>query len=82
MTDIEVHIDIEGGLHRVGTLHRQARRGGETVVFDYHADWLADGAHFSLEPALALGPGPFAPPAGLAMFGSIGESAPTPGAGD
>ena len=31
---------------------------------------------FSLEPALALTRGAFAPPAGLAMFGSIGDSAP------
>jgi serine/threonine-protein kinase HipA len=76
MADVEVHIDFAGGLHRVGTLHRQPRRGGEAVVFEYHPDWLADALRFSLEPALALGQGAFVPAAGLSMFGSIGDSAP------
>ncbi|HEV7158763.1 MAG TPA: type II toxin-antitoxin system HipA family toxin [Caulobacteraceae bacterium] len=76
MAEVEVYIDFAAGLHRVGTLHRQARRGGEAVVFEYHPDWLADAARFSLEPALVLGQGAFAPAAGLTMFGSIGDSAP------
>ena len=76
MADVEVHIDFAAGLRRVGTLHRQARRGGEAVVFEYHPDWLADATRFSLEPALTLGQGAFAPAAGLTMFGSIGDSAP------
>ena len=76
MADVEVHIDFSAGLRRVGTLHRQARRGGEAVVFEYHPAWLAHAARFSLEPALTLGQGAFAPAAGLSMFGSIGNSAP------
>lgn len=76
MADVEVHIDFSAGLRRVGTLHRQPRRGGEAVVFEYHPTWLADAARFSLEPALTLGQGAFAPAAGLSMFGSIGDSAP------
>jgi serine/threonine-protein kinase HipA len=76
MADVEVHIDFAGGLRRVGTLHRQPRRGGEAVIFEYHPDWLADALRFSLEPALALGQGAFVPAAGLSMFGSIGDSAP------
>lgn len=76
MPDIEVHIDRPGGVQRVGTLHRQARRGGEAVAFEYHPDWLTDPDRFSLEPALTLNRGAFAPAAGLAMFGSIGDSAP------
>jgi serine/threonine-protein kinase HipA len=76
MADVEVYIDFVAGLRRVGTLHRQARRGGEAVVFEYHPEWLADAARFSLEPALTLGQGAFAPAAGLSMFGSIGDSAP------
>jgi serine/threonine-protein kinase HipA len=74
--DIEVHIDFAAGLKRVGTLYRHAARGGETTTFEYHPDWLADPAHFSLEPALSLGQGAFAPPAGKSLFGSIGDSAP------
>ena len=76
MPNIEVHIDRPGGVQRVGTLHRQARRGGEAVAFEYHPDWLTDPDRFSLEPALTLNRGAFAPAAGLIMFGSIGDSAP------
>jgi serine/threonine-protein kinase HipA len=76
MPDIEVHIDFAPGLTRVGTLHRHARRGAESISFEYHTSWLKDPARFSLEPALSLGPGAFAPPAGFHVFGSIGDSAP------
>ncbi|HZT03214.1 MAG TPA: HipA domain-containing protein [Steroidobacteraceae bacterium] len=76
MADIEVHIDFAQGLKRVGTLHRHARRGGEAVSFEYHADWLANPARFSLEPALALGRGAFIPADRQLIFGSIGDSAP------
>ncbi|QUD90430.1 HipA N-terminal domain-containing protein [Phenylobacterium montanum] len=76
MTDIEVHLDRRGVPMRVGTLRRTPRRGGETVVFEYHPDGLADPDGFSLEPALAIGPGPFVPAAGQSFFGSIGDSAP------
>jgi serine/threonine-protein kinase HipA len=75
-TDIEVHIDFAPGLKRVGTLHRQARRGSEAVSFEYHPDWLSEPARFSLEPALTLNRGAFAPNAGQPIFGSIGDSAP------
>src|SRR3954471_11784586 len=74
--DLEVFIDFAAGLKRVGTLHRAPRRWGEAVSFEYHASWLGDGARFSLEPALTLGRGAFAPAAGLPLFGSIGDSAP------
>jgi serine/threonine-protein kinase HipA len=74
--DIEVHIDFAPGLKRIGTLHRQARRGGEAISFEYHPDWLGDAARFSLEPALTLDRGVFAPAKGQQIFGSIGDSAP------
>jgi serine/threonine-protein kinase HipA len=74
--DIEVFIDFAAGLKRVGTLHRQPRRSGEAVSFEYHAGWLNDAARFSLEPALTLDRGAFAPAAGAPGFGSIGDSAP------
>lgn len=76
MADIEVYIDFQAGLKRVGTLHRHALRGGEAVSFEYHPAWLGDRACFSLEPALALGRGPYVPAESLPMFGSIGDSAP------
>jgi serine/threonine-protein kinase HipA len=74
--DIDVYIDFEPGLKRVGILHRHARRGAEATSFEYHPDWLADGESFSLEPALTLNRGAFAPADGLPIFGSIGDSAP------
>ncbi len=76
MAEIEVHIDFAPGRKRVGTLHRHARRGGEAISFEYQTDWLADPARFSLEPALALGRGAFAPADHQPIFGSIGDSAP------
>ena len=45
-------------------------------MFEYHADWLANMARFSLEPALTVGEGQFHPGAGRDMFGAIGDSAP------
>lgn len=51
-------------------------RGTETIMFGYDRAWLQDADSFSLEPALSPTPGAFAPPAGLATFGSIGDSAP------
>src|ERR1035437_2540078 len=57
-------------------LHRHARRGTETTSFESAPAWLSDAARFSLEPALALNRGAFAPAGGAAIFGSIGDSAP------
>ena len=76
MTDIEVHIDLEGRTRPVGVARSNKVRGNELVVFEYAPEWLADPARFSIEPALALTRGSFAPPAGQAIFGSIGDSAP------
>lgn len=76
MTDVEIHIDLEGEPLRVGTLRRRSGRGRETVTFEYHDDWLGRAARFSLEPALQLTKGAFTPANGAALFGSIGDSAP------
>jgi serine/threonine-protein kinase HipA len=76
MADIEVHIDLEGRTRPVGLARSNKVRGNETVVFEYGPEWLADPDRFSIEPALALTRGGFAPPAGRAIFGSIGDSAP------
>lgn len=76
MSEVEVHISLDGATIRVGTLFRQAARGRESVTFEYHPDWLKHPARFSLEPALTVGEGQFHPGAGREMFGSIGDSAP------
>jgi serine/threonine-protein kinase HipA len=76
MADVEVHIDLNEQTHLVGLARSNRVRGAETVLFEYAPTWLNAPGRFSLEPALALTRGTFAPPAGLATFGSIGDSAP------
>jgi len=51
-------------------------RGNETVVFEHAPAWLIDPDRFAIDPDLALTRGGFAPPAGQAILGSIGGSAP------
>jgi serine/threonine-protein kinase HipA len=76
MADFEVHIDLNGRTHPVGLVRSNRVRGAEAILFEYDSAWLQDPDRFSLEPALALTRGTFAPPVGLATFGSIGDSAP------
>ena len=76
MPDIEVHIDLDGRTGQVGLVRRNRVRGSETLLFEYADTWLADPERLSLEPALALTRGAYAPPAGQSIFGSIGDSAP------
>ena len=76
MADFEVHIDLDGRTRQIGLARSNRVRGTETVIFWYDGDWLDNPDRFSLEPALSLGRGDFAPPTGLATFGSIGDSAP------
>lgn len=76
MADFEVHIDLNGRLHPVGLARSNRVRGGETILFEYDPAWLNDAERFSLEPALPITRGAFAPPVGLSTFGSIGDSAP------
>lgn len=76
MTDFEVHLDLHGRTRPIGLARSNRVRGTETILFEYDRDWLQDPDRFSLEPALALTRGAFAPPAGVATFGSIGDSAP------
>jgi serine/threonine-protein kinase HipA len=76
MADFEVHIDLDGRTRPIGLARSNRVRGAETILFEYDAAWLEDPDRFSLEPALALTRGAFAPPARSAIFGSIGDSAP------
>jgi len=76
MADFEVHIDLNRRTRQVGQARSNRVRGTETILFEYAPSWLDEPERFSLEPALILTRGAFAPPAGLATFGSIGDSAP------
>lgn len=76
MADFKVHVDLDGRTRPIGLARTNRARGTETILFEYLGVWLEDPDRFSLEPALALTRGAFAPPAGLATFDSIGDSAP------
>jgi serine/threonine-protein kinase HipA len=71
-----VYVDLDGKPQLVGRLWGRVRKERESATFEYDATWLENPAHFSLEPALQLGPGPFHTPGDLPMFGAIGDSAP------
>jgi len=69
-----VYVDLSGKHHLAGRLWTRMRKGRESASFEYDKKWLANLLRFSLEPALALGPGPFHTDSPL--FGAIGDSAP------
>ena len=76
MSDIEIHIELDGAMHRVGTLRVHARSWGAGATFEYHQAWMDFSGRFSLEPSLVVGKGVYAPGNGRDMFVSIGDSAP------
>lgn len=71
-----VYVDLEGTPHLAGRLWARLRKDKESATFEYDPEWLQHRARFSLEPALTLGAGSFHTPAGIPMFGAIGDSAP------
>ena len=74
---VYVYVDLEGKAVLVGELWTRTRRAGdESASFSYDQDWLTNPARFSLEPALLLTSGAHHTPAGKALFGAIGDSAP------
>jgi serine/threonine-protein kinase HipA len=74
--EVLVYVHLDSAPHLVGRLWARARKDKESASFEYVPAWLAHPARFSLEPALALGPGPFHTAADTPMFGAIGDSAP------
>jgi serine/threonine-protein kinase HipA len=76
MADFEVHVSMHGQTRLVGRALSNRARGKEIVLFEYSDTWLRDADRFALAPDLPLTPGVFAPPAGLAIHGAIGDSAP------
>jgi len=76
MNEVEVHIDLDGATHRVGTMRLYVRGGRNSVTFEYHKSWLDFAGKFSLEPTLMVGEGIFTPDREREMFACIGDSAP------
>ncbi|MGB9070783.1 MAG: HipA domain-containing protein [Candidatus Acidiferrales bacterium] len=74
---VYVYVDLEGKPVLAGELWTRTRRAGdENASFSYDQTWLKNPARFSLEPALLLTSGAHHTPAGRALFGAIGDSAP------
>jgi serine/threonine-protein kinase HipA len=71
-----VFVDLAGTSVRVGQLQATTARGVERAAFTYDPSWLAHSERFALEPALSLDSSPHHPPAGRALFGAFGDSAP------
>jgi serine/threonine-protein kinase HipA len=74
--EVFVYVDLDGAPHLMGKLWARVRKDKESATFEYAPAWLEHPARFSLEPALALGPGPFHTAGDAPMFGAIGDSAP------
>lgn len=74
--EVFVYADLGGVPHLVGRLWARLRKNKEGATFEYDPAWLDNPNRFALEPALAVGPGPFHTGADLPMFGAIGDSAP------
>src|SRR5579863_8062641 len=74
--EILVYVDLNGTPCLVGRLWTHMRKDRESASFEYDKSWLGHPERFSLEPALALGPGPYHTASGRALFGAIGDSAP------
>ena len=72
--EILVHADMGDTPVLVGRLWVRVRRGRESASFEYDRAWLGRPDSYSLEPALANGPGAFH--TRKALFGAIGDSAP------
>jgi serine/threonine-protein kinase HipA len=74
--DVFVYVDLDCTPHLVGRLWTRVRKDKESATFEYAPAWLTYPLRFSLEPALALGPGPFHTTGDRPMFGAIGDSPP------
>jgi serine/threonine-protein kinase HipA len=75
-TELLVYVDIRGAPVFAGRLWSHVRKGRESATFEYDRTWLHHPERFALEPALALGPGPFHTQKDRPLPGAIGDSAP------
>jgi serine/threonine-protein kinase HipA len=76
MSDVEVHIELDGQTHRVGLLRRNVSRRAEKVTFEYDPTWLGHPHRFPIDPSLPLTRGAFPPPKNMETPPAINDSAP------
>jgi serine/threonine-protein kinase HipA len=74
--DIFVYVDLENNPVVVGRLCPRNRSGKDSATIEYYTSWIKNPYHFSLEPALTIGPGPQHTVEGRSLFGAIGDSCP------
>ncbi len=74
--EVLVYVELNGAPQLAGRLWPRMRKNRESATFEYDKRWLERSDRFSLEPALAVGPGPFHTAADKPLFGAIGDSAP------
>ncbi len=78
MTDtIEIYINHAGDTHIVGRCRYLAKRGGQSSVFEYAAEWLANPNAFAIDPAnLPLDGGQIYTTGKSALPGVLRDTAP------
>jgi serine/threonine-protein kinase HipA len=80
-SEIFVYVDIENAPIVVGRLWTHVRSGNDIATFEYFTSWIRNPYHFSLEPALTIGPGPHHVAVGRSLFAASGNLVPTVGDG-
>ncbi len=75
-TEVLVYVDVDGASYLTGRLWARVRKNRQSATFEYEQTWLEYKDHFSLEPALKLGSGPYHTAGDKPLFGAIGDSAP------
>ena len=74
--DIFVYVDLENNPVVVGRLWPRIGNGKDSATFEHYTSWIKNPYHYSLEPALTVGPGPHQTAEGESLFGAVGDSCP------
>ncbi|MGC9220831.1 MAG: type II toxin-antitoxin system HipA family toxin [Solirubrobacteraceae bacterium] len=69
-------VQLDGEDVRAGTLWPHTSRQGDSATFEYDRDYLAHPHAYDLDPALPRVGGRLHTPAGVAIFGAMGDCAP------
>jgi serine/threonine-protein kinase HipA len=74
--EVEVFVDQEGEIYRVGRLWSRANKGRESASFEYDDAWIRSKLRFPLDPLLTIDTGTHHTVPGKPLFGAVGDSAP------
>lgn len=76
MTDVSVHVEIDGQTNHVGTLFSHRRQSAESATFSYAGDYLRSPVAYALETSLPLASAPYQTDERSKMFRAFGDCAP------